>query len=310
MSSGDLVRPGLTTAFSGQLVDIKFRLRKKVPKLTANDVRRARIPYYEAITSELYEEGYVNAAYLVLHLIEYEDKYVRPTSDPLVEARRLRHSRSLLDYLRESLASTEADKQAERFDGEVCQLLSIAGKLERDPEKQWLSRQFFLIALDRCIDCSQAKRIKWDTLVRYHYAKFLVEQRNYLEAMKMLELADTTLEGNVAAVEDGENLSIAISTLLFDVNRRLAEDCKMSPAWIPEQYIRDAHKAALKSMRGWCTYRGFGLLVTVDKWNSFSSLETIHYGRIVFRLWKISVLEGPVPRGVRDVLSCLPAGRA
>ncbi|KFB37820.1 hypothetical protein ZHAS_00004988 [Anopheles sinensis] len=255
MSSQDLIRPGLTTPFTGHLAQIKLRLRKKVPKLTANDVRRARIPYYEAIASELYEEGCVNAAFLVLHLIEYEDQYVQPTSDPAVEDHRLRHSRSLLDFFRESLATAEANMQLERFDSEVSELLAIARNLTRDSEKHWLARQFFLIALDRCIDCSPDGRIKWDALVRYYYAEFLIKQRNHLEAMKMLEHATTSLEKAkmeetlTTLDENGERLIVAISTLLFDVNRQLAEDCKTATAWIREQYIRDAHKAALKTLK-------------------------------------------------------------
>uniref|UniRef100_A0A182RLY8 TPR_REGION domain-containing protein n=1 Tax=Anopheles funestus TaxID=62324 RepID=A0A182RLY8_ANOFN len=258
MSSQSLVRPGLTTPYAGSLPEIKLRLRKKVPKLTANDVRRARIPYYEAIASELYEEGLVNAAFLLLHLIEYEDANVGRTSYASVESRRLRNSETLLNYLGGALANAEGSKRDQQYDREVSELLAIARQLEPDHEKRWLARQFFMIALDRCIDCSSSARVKIQSLVRYYFAKFQIDQKRHLEAMKMLEQADAELGSQCGAVEvedwktlddDGEPLSIAINTLLFVCNRKLAEETVESPAWIAEQYIRDAHKAALKTFK-------------------------------------------------------------
>ncbi|XP_053678613.1 uncharacterized protein LOC128728985 [Anopheles nili] len=257
MSTESLVRPGLTTPFTGNLAQIKIRLRKKVPKLTSDDVRRARIPYYEAITSELYEAGFVNAAFLVLHLIEYEDLYIGRTSFPGTESRRLRYNAPLLSYLREALANAEDNKQRQSYDEEIYELLSIARKLELDREKRWLARQFHLIALDRCADCNPTERLKIESFVRYYYAKFLIQQRNHLEAMKQLERVDADLKRavNVGAEdwitldEDDERLIVAVSGQLFLTNRQLAEDCKDSPSWIALQYIRDAHNAALKTQK-------------------------------------------------------------
>uniref|UniRef100_A0A182YL36 Uncharacterized protein n=1 Tax=Anopheles stephensi TaxID=30069 RepID=A0A182YL36_ANOST len=260
MSTESLVRPGLTTPYVGSLPEIKLRLRKKVPKLTANDVRRARILYYEAIASELYEEGFVNGAFLLLHLIEYEDANVGRTSYASVEGRRLRNNEKLLNYLGGALASAEGRKRNQEYDREVSELLAIARQLEPDQEKRWLARQFFLIALDRCVDCGSGTRVKIESLVRYYFAKFQIAQQRYLVPMKMLERADEdlgTLEGEGDSCktleEDGETLSIAINTLLFECNRKLAEETAESPAWIAEQYIRDAHKAALKK-----SYQAYG----------------------------------------------------
>uniref|UniRef100_A0A182P6X1 Tetratricopeptide repeat protein n=1 Tax=Anopheles epiroticus TaxID=199890 RepID=A0A182P6X1_9DIPT len=256
MSSESLVRPGLTTRFTGSLPEIKLRLRKKVPKLTANDVRRARIPYYEAIASELYEAGYVSAAFLLLHLIEYEDAYVGRTSYAAVESRRLQNDEMLLNPLCDSLARAENWKAERQYVREVGELLAIARRLEPVREKRWLARQFFCIALDRCADCDGPERVKAQSLVRYYYGKFLIDLRQHLEAMKLLEQADEEL-GSVSPEEidswetleeDGERLSIAINTLLFVSNCKLAEELRGSPKWIAEQYIKDAHKAALKSL--------------------------------------------------------------
>uniref|UniRef100_A0A182WEC0 Tetratricopeptide repeat protein 29 n=1 Tax=Anopheles minimus TaxID=112268 RepID=A0A182WEC0_9DIPT len=256
MSSQSLVRPGLTTPCAGSLPAIKLRLRMKVPKLTANDVRRARILYYEAIASELYEGGFVNAAYLLLHLIEYEDANVGRTSYAAVESRRLRNSEKLLNYLGGTLAAAESCKSDQQYDREVSELLAIARELEPDHEKRWLARQFYMIALDRCVDCDPTTRVKIQSLVRYYFAKFQIDRKRHLEAMTLLEQADAEMESQCGATEDwktlkedGETLSIAINTLLFVCNRNLAEETKESAAWIAEQYIRDAHKAALKTFK-------------------------------------------------------------
>ncbi|XP_050080640.1 uncharacterized protein LOC126568237 [Anopheles maculipalpis] len=259
MSTESLVRPGLTTPYVGSLPEIKLRLRKKVPKLTANDVRRARILYYEAIASELYEEGFVNGAFLLLHLIEYEDANVGRTSYASVEGRRLRNNEKLLNYLGGALASAEGRKREQEYEREVSELLAIARHLEPDQEKRWLARQFFLIALDRCVDCGTGSRVKIESLVRYYFAKFQIDQQRYLVPMKMLEQADEDLDSLEAGgdeaencktlEEDGESLSIAINSLLFVCNRKLAEETAASPAWMAEQYIRDAHKAALKTFK-------------------------------------------------------------
>uniref|UniRef100_A0A182SFX7 Uncharacterized protein n=1 Tax=Anopheles maculatus TaxID=74869 RepID=A0A182SFX7_9DIPT len=145
------------------------------------------------------------------------------------------------------------------YDREVSELLAIARQLEPDPEKRWLARQFFLIALDRCVDCGPGSRVKIESLVRYYFAKFQIDQQRFLVPMKMLEQADeelATLEaGNegenckTLEADGGESLSVAINTLLFVCNRKLAEETAESPAWIAEQYIRDAHKAALKTFK-------------------------------------------------------------
>ncbi|XP_052862941.1 uncharacterized protein LOC128269501 [Anopheles cruzii] len=257
MSSTSLVRPGLTTPFSKQLAQIRVRLRKKVSVLSANDVRRARIPYYEAIASELYEEDYANAAFLVLNLIKFEDQHVWPTSDLSVECRRLCYSSRLLDYLRTALASIESLKERAQYEQEVLELLAVARKFASDPEKHWLAHQFFLITLERNSDCAPACRLRTEATVRYYYATFLMVQRKEIEAMKQLQQADEAVskaifEGYpVGATLDssGESLDVAINALLYRVNHNAAEDCKESPMWMRGQYIRDAHQAALKTQK-------------------------------------------------------------
>ncbi|XP_058065391.1 uncharacterized protein LOC131215032 [Anopheles bellator] len=258
MSSTSLVRPGLTTPFSKQLAQIRVRLRKKVSVLSANDVRRARIPYYEAIASELYEEGNTNAAFLVLSLIKYEDQHVWPTSDLSVECRRLCYSSKLLDYFRTALASIERRREREQYEQEVLELLAVARKFASDPEKHWMAHQFFLITLERNSDCRPAAcRLRTEAMVRYYYGRFLMVQRKEIEAMKQLQLADAAVskaifEGypvGVSLDESGESLDVAINCLLFRVNHNAAEDCKESPMWMRGQYIRDAHQAALKTQK-------------------------------------------------------------
>ncbi|XP_050089952.1 uncharacterized protein LOC126574059 [Anopheles aquasalis] len=257
-SSGSLIRPGLTTPVASQLAEIKLRLRKKVPLLAGKDVRRERIPYYEAISSELYERGYTDGAFLVLDLIEFEDRNVWPTSEPAVERRRLRNSRKLLDYLLSSLARAQQYKSEGQYERETEELYGVARKFERDAEKRWLARQFYLIALERSGDVPSPVRPKLQAKLRYYYAKLLLQLKKAVQAMQQLEDAEKaltlahskgypvrqTLQENRA-----ERLEVAINTVLFEVQRQMAKDCRRSPLWMQGQYVRGAHQAALKTQK-------------------------------------------------------------
>uniref|UniRef100_A0A182QYS8 Tetratricopeptide repeat protein 29 n=1 Tax=Anopheles farauti TaxID=69004 RepID=A0A182QYS8_9DIPT len=260
MSTEELVRPGLTTPFTGQLADIKRRLRKKVPQLTANDVRRARIRYYEAITSELYEAGYKNAAIFVLHLIAYEDTYVGRTSVQSVEEKRLRYNEPLLSYLCERLTEAESCRKEQSYEREVHVLLAVGRKLTPEREKHWLAQQFFLVALDRCIDCgSSSVRVKTESLVRYYYAELLFSQQEQLSALKMVEKAKAALDAVVSGVRvvdewktldnEPQCLPIAINTMRFKINHRISYKRVELPAWMREQYMKDAYQAALETYK-------------------------------------------------------------
>ncbi|XP_035789773.1 uncharacterized protein LOC118465551 [Anopheles albimanus] len=257
-STSSLIRPGLTTPVSSQLAQIKLRLRKKVPLLSGKDVRRERIPYYEAISSELYERGYTDAAFLVLDLIEFEDRHVWPTSEPPVEERRLRHSRKLLDYLLSSLGRAQQYKYDGQYERETEELLGMARKFERDAEKRWLARQFYLIALERSGDVPPTIRPKVQAKVRYYYAKLLLQLRKPVKAMQQLEDADNALMlahskgypvGQTLEENRTERLEVAINTVLFEVHAQMAKDCRRSPVWMQGQYIRGAHQAALKTQK-------------------------------------------------------------
>lgn len=288
-STSSLIRPGLTTPVSSQLAQIKLRLRKKVPLLSGKDVRRERIPYYEAISSELYERGYTDAAFLVLDLIEFEDRHVWPTSEPPVEERRLRHSRKLLDYLLSSLGRAQQYKYDGLYERETEELLGTARKFERDAEKRWLARQFYLIALERSGDVPPTIRPKVQAKVRYYYAKLLLQLRKPVKAMQQLEDADNALMlahlkgypvGQTLEENRAERLEVAINTVLFEVHAQMAKDCRRSPVWMQGQYIRGAHQAALKSKQ-LEELRHYTERVLNSLAFFASSSEGVHFGRIL-----------------------------
>ncbi|XP_055600586.1 uncharacterized protein LOC129749589 [Uranotaenia lowii] len=252
MSTVSLVRPGLTTAIIGHLPAIKLRLRKKVPQLTFQDVRRARIPYYEALASELYESGCTNAAFLLLQLIEYEHDNVPETSDPVIEGKRLKNSKPLLNALTEQLRSAEEHKIAERYEEEIESLLSIARSLQDDSHRRWISRQFFLIAVDRCRDCC-LQRTRAESLTAYYYASFLAAEFKNMEAIELLESAveytsdQTWVVSGSRGVFGSEILINVIYQLLYEVYTRERNRIKKINDELFEKYTILSHEAAVKS---------------------------------------------------------------
>nr|XP_029712950.1 uncharacterized protein LOC115257474 [Aedes albopictus] len=252
MSTSSLVRPGLTTAIIGHLPAIKSRLRKKVPLLTFQDVRRARIPFYEALASELYEGGCPNAAFLMLQLIEFEHDHVPPTSDPAIEEKRLKNSKNLLNFLYKSLRVAEGHKNEQRYADEVEHLLMIGRSFLDDERKRWIARQFFLIALDRCEDC-QLEESRIGTLGKYYYGSFLLEEEILDEAVQMLESAEGWARGKSWPLDEGKDIfgpQLLIGKIyhkLFLAYSAMCERYKLTDAKQFDLYIQLSHEAAIKS---------------------------------------------------------------
>ncbi|XP_053688936.1 uncharacterized protein LOC128738105 [Sabethes cyaneus] len=252
MSNYSLIRPGLTTAIVGHLPAIKSRLRKKVPQLTFQDVRRARIPFYEALASDLYEAGYVNAAYLILQLVEYEHDYVPPTSDQSIEDNRMKNSKRLLNFLYKSLRETEGYKIDQQNDNEIENLLKIGQSFEKDKHKRWIARQFFLISLDRCKDCClEAGRV--GALSNYHYGRLLIATGQLEEAVEVLETAKRSCVNQNWVLEQKKDI-IGTSPLingilqqLFIGYSKLSEKFRKSDLEKFELYMRLSHEVAVNS---------------------------------------------------------------
>ncbi|XP_058464718.1 uncharacterized protein LOC131438609 [Malaya genurostris] len=249
MSTHSIVRPGLTTAIIGHLPAIKLRLRKKVPQLTFQDVRRSRIPFYEALASELYESGCVNAAFLLLQLIEYEHDRVPPTSDQSIEKKRLKNSKKLLNNLFTSLQETENYKIKKQYENEVENLLAIGRSFQEDKHKRWLARQFFLISLDRCQDCTlESTRV--GALANYYYGMFLLEEGNLQDAASVLESAKSQAVRQTWPLDHGIGATLLANEIhhrLFLVYSKLAEQFGATNSAKFEFYSRLSHAAAIDS---------------------------------------------------------------
>ncbi|XP_055528353.1 uncharacterized protein LOC129720726 [Wyeomyia smithii] len=252
MSNYSLVRPGLTTAIIGHLPAIKLRLRRKVPQLTFQDVRRARIPFYEALASELYEAGYTNAAFLLLQLIEYEHDHVPSTSDQTIEDKRLKNSKSLLNFLFQSLRETEGYKINQQYDTEVESLLTIGQSFENDKHKHWIARQFFLISLDRCEACCLGED-RVAALANYYYGRFLTANGQLEEALKVLEAAKKLCSTQSWPLEQSKNIrgsQLLISVILeqlFIVYSKLSEKYRKTDLEKFELYMQLSHEVAVDS---------------------------------------------------------------
>lgn len=70
----DLVRPGLCARVRADLPEIRCRLRERHPVPSFRELRRARMPLYESLHSELIEDDYPETAAFLQQLIEQERK--------------------------------------------------------------------------------------------------------------------------------------------------------------------------------------------------------------------------------------------
>ena len=72
---------------------------------------RARISYHEALSNELYEEGFENSAYLLLQIINYENLII----DSIPSMKLLKDSKNELDYLFTTLKKAENYNKSGNF---------------------------------------------------------------------------------------------------------------------------------------------------------------------------------------------------
>ncbi|XP_055632003.1 uncharacterized protein LOC129771903 [Toxorhynchites rutilus septentrionalis] len=249
MSSTSLVRPGLTTAIVGHLPAIKSRLRKKVAQLTFVDVRRARLPLYEALVSDLYESGYINAAYLLLELIEFEHDHVPQTSDPAIERKRLKNSKKHLMFLFESLRDAEGCMKEQQYEMEVEHLLKVGRWFLADVQKRWLGRQFFLISFDRCRD-THLEESRVGAVAKHDYAMFLLTMGQFKEATELLESARSQAVRQNWTVDIGDSKKLLINEIygqLFLAYSLMSEHFKKTNSHMYEHFLRLSHECAIQS---------------------------------------------------------------
>lgn len=171
MASSDIVRPGLW-AFRRQLPEIKVRLRSRVPHLNYIEVRRLNLPFYEALTRELYEEGFNVTAEYLSRLFKLEAELVENES-----SLRLFHRKDFL------LAIAEAGKNAEavaRFNEDKSlafqMLLEMIQLVERQGRRfWWLTGQLYKMVFNIMVKCGVTNN-EVECRARYDYARFLDEK--------------------------------------------------------------------------------------------------------------------------------------
>ncbi|XP_037920245.1 uncharacterized protein LOC119657418 isoform X2 [Hermetia illucens] len=190
MASSDIVRPGLW-AFRRQLPEIKVRLRSRVPHLNYIEVRRLNLPFYEALTRELYEEGFNVTAEYLSRLFKMEAELVENES-----SLRLFHRKDFL------LAIAEAGKNAEavaRFNEDKSlafqMLLEMIQLVERQGRRfWWLTGQLYKIVFNIMVKCGVTNN-EVECRARYYYARFLDEKMyQYNQAIEEYRIAKLQTE--------------------------------------------------------------------------------------------------------------------
>lgn len=172
-SNTSLVRPGLVTPYKKQIPTIKQKLRQKIRPLKNADIRRARLPYPEAVVFELYETGFPNSGNLLEQLFEFERNKNLPEGLKIIK---LTSSKNIIDKIAAELKRAELECRAQNKSKEIVFLLQLANDLS-DVHKDllWMTDQLFLIALN------EASNYKLDggrleAQCRYFYGNFLTEK--------------------------------------------------------------------------------------------------------------------------------------
>lgn len=97
-----------------ELLEIKERIKNELPLLTKREIRRFRIPYHEALSMELDEDGFLESSLYLKMLINYQDTFRQRAGEESYQwfYPQLKFEKDKLDILYEGLRNAESAKQA------------------------------------------------------------------------------------------------------------------------------------------------------------------------------------------------------
>lgn len=161
--------------------EIKEKLRSKLPVLNAQEIRRYRLPYHEAILADLLEIDCSNSAEFIRQLIELQEEtrkkfgpgtivYLRP---------RLIFSKKDLDFLFKSLSKAENAHKQEDYITEWDELLMLACTYAfGDEDWWWLGEQLLFQCISIDYEGCFEKHL---AMTNYIFGRYLVKNSKKLE---------------------------------------------------------------------------------------------------------------------------------
>ncbi|KAJ8967884.1 hypothetical protein NQ317_013786 [Molorchus minor] len=174
------------------------RRRAALPVMTLEEIRQFRMPYHEALLTNLEENNYVITAEYIRQLFRFQQQLrekAGPVS-PLLARPQLYLSKNELNYLCDSVMKTEDYHNEENYASECEEMLQLAIHFAFSSEDWWWLGEQLLI---QCLSVTKQNKSldrRYEALGRYAYAKFLlVNLSSDNDAMYQLKVARKLANG-------------------------------------------------------------------------------------------------------------------
>ncbi|XP_057660785.1 uncharacterized protein LOC130896606 [Diorhabda carinulata] len=175
--------------------DIKLeveKMRKSLPRYDIMEIRQFRLPFHEALITNLHECGYPDSAALIGALIAYQDE-LRKESAPgssVFILPQLKFAKNELETLAKNLQESESLKRKDYLSEECHIILKLGVDFAfGNSDWWWVGEQILLHTI--MLSSSYFTKIgsKFEALSRYVYAQYLLDNlKEYDSALKQLKV--------------------------------------------------------------------------------------------------------------------------
>ncbi|KAF5302913.1 hypothetical protein FQA39_LY02093 [Lamprigera yunnana] len=201
--------------------EMKLNMRMSLPVLSRNEVRRFRLPFYQAILFELKEDGYVSSMEFLTELIHFQEQLrARYGPETLVYNRpQLINSSKDVDLLQQKFREAEDAHYNDDFGTEIDVFTFLGVHYGFGSEDWWwLGEQIFIQAVKISSNFIKDGNRR-HTVIKYMYGKFLLENVNDREKAKVIFV-------EVRSLSQGQNWS-AKKELAVKEGTVFVESCKL-----------------------------------------------------------------------------------
>nr|CAD7439590.1 unnamed protein product [Timema bartmani] len=250
------LRPARHRDIKGK-IEYREELRATLPVLDVNEIRRHRIPFHEAMCSEIEEEGFHESSDYIRRLIQL-DHDTRQKAGPetlLWKRPQLRKHTLNLQKLRFGLTEAETAKKKGNKGSEAHEFLRLAVFfMLKNQDWWWVAEQLFLL----CVEAVTGFRTdggRKEATTRYIYGLFLFQKLGDVERAKThLQIARELSAGKSwrATKELGQpqdTIYIESNSILYKALIELGVRARKTDPLIAVKLCTQAHRRALECDR-------------------------------------------------------------
>nr|CAD7408983.1 unnamed protein product [Timema poppensis] len=238
-------------------IEYREELRATLPVLDVNEIRRHRIPFHEAMCSEIEEEGFHESSDYIRRLIQL-DHDTRQKAGPetlLWKRPQLRKHTLNLQKLRFGLTEAETARKKGNKGAESHELLRLAVFfMLKNQDWWWVAEQLFLLCVE-AVTGFRADGGRKEATTRYIYGLFLFQKLGDVEGAKThLQIARELSAGKSwrAAKELGQpqdTIYIESNSILYKALIELGVQARETDPLIAVKLCSQAHRRALECDR-------------------------------------------------------------